>query len=120
MPAVSFPWPNRVLSPNSRSHRMVVYRAQQSAKESATWLSKCAGVRPFPLGQWLIVSVTFRPPDRRRRDLDNCIGMFKPWADGLALAAGVDDARWRVTYAMADPVKDGRVDVTVAALGAGA
>lgn len=35
--------------------------------------------------------IDFIPPDKRRRDDDNCFAAFKSGRDGLAQALGVDD-----------------------------
>lgn len=40
--------------------------------------------------------MTFYPPDRRYRDDDNMISAFKHGRDGVALALGVDDRRFRI------------------------
>lgn len=43
------------------------------------------------IGLW----VDFYPPDRRHRDDDNLIASFKAGRDGIALALGIDDKRFR-------------------------
>lgn len=35
--------------------------------------------------------ITFRPPDNRHRDLDNCYSMCKAYQDGIMDALGLDD-----------------------------
>jgi crossover junction endodeoxyribonuclease RusA len=59
------------------------------------------------------VSVTFRPPDKRRRDLDNLVASAKSLGDGVADAIRVDDALWSVTYAIGEPTKGGAVIVEI-------
>lgn len=63
----------------------------------------------------LAVCLVFVPPDRRHRDLDNCIASIKAGLDGLADVLGVDDSRWTLRAAIAsEPVALGAVRVEVA------
>jgi crossover junction endodeoxyribonuclease RusA len=48
-----------------------------------------------PAGSKLALWLDFYPPDRRHRDDDNMIASFKAGRDGLALALGIDDKRFR-------------------------
>lgn len=65
----------------------------------------------------VMVALTFVPPDRRHRDLDNLLASMKSGLDGLADSMGVNDSRFRVTMDLADdPVKEGRVLVDVGVL----
>ena len=41
------------------------------------------------------VSIVFVAPDKRNRDLDNCLAAAKPQIDGIADALGVNDKRFR-------------------------
>lgn len=50
------------------------------------------------------VSLTFLPPDRRRRDLDNLIASMKSGLDVLADALGVDDNRFKLSAELADEI----------------
>lgn len=61
-----------------------------------------------------ITSITFFPPDRRKRDDDGMIGAFKNGRDGVADALGSDDHKFRPTYCFGEPVKGGRIEVTIA------
>lgn len=56
-------------------------------------------------------TVTFRPPDRRARDLDNLVASFKAGQDGIALALDVDDSGFNPSHEIGDPVKGGAVVV---------
>lgn len=60
------------------------------------------------------VTLTFYPPDKRRRDLDGCISACKAYLDGLADALGVDDSRFTLSARIA-PVcaHDGEVKIEV-------
>ena len=61
----------------------------------------------------LVVAITFRPPDRRARDLDNCLAAFKSGLDGIADALGVNDNQFKLSMQMGAPVKYGAVEVTI-------
>lgn len=97
---IRIPYPSPKLNPNKTKgrHWSVVASARKAARHEAWGLCKEAGLKPMtgPLS----VSMTFYPPDRRRRDDDNAIGAFKAYRDGVADAIGVDDAEWTVTYTM--------------------
>jgi crossover junction endodeoxyribonuclease RusA len=59
------------------------------------------------------VAITFCPPDKRRRDLDNIIASFKAGADGIADGLGIDDSLFNCTYSLGAPVGDGAVFVVL-------
>jgi crossover junction endodeoxyribonuclease RusA len=115
------PYPPAKLSPNARVHwadharAKAKYRTQCYYK--AKYRTQCyyTGLAPR-YERWslsLPIQITFHPPDRRRRDRDNMIAAFKAGADGIADAIGVDDAEWSPTYLVGDPVKGGKVTVTI-------
>jgi hypothetical protein len=57
--------------------------------------------------------VFFHPPDKRRRDLMNCIGACKALIDGLQDSWGIDDRDFRIHWPLefSEPVKGGAVIV---------
>ena len=57
------------------------------------------------------LDITFYPPDRRKRDLDNMLSAIKYGLDGIALASGVDDYSWSLTISRGVPMKDGEVHI---------
>lgn len=95
---VELSWPDRALSPNSRANWRVKWRAQQWAKlEARMLLRKAANVKGFEvadlyIGETIPLRYVFRPPNKRRRDLDNFVASMKAAQDGLAEALGVDDS----------------------------
>jgi crossover junction endodeoxyribonuclease RusA len=108
---VALPWPDRMLSPNARVHWSVKARATRKARTEAWLLVGSACRKPgWPAAH---ISMTFCPPDKRRRDRDNCIGSMKAATDGIADALGIDDSKFQTTYSMAEPVKGGAVIVTI-------
>lgn len=112
--AVTLPWPQRGLSPNARLHWAAKSKLVKRAKGDAFMLARSARPRDWPAGiSSAIVAITFCPPDRRPRDLDNLVASMKAALDGIACAAGCDDSRWSLQIERGQPVKGGCVHVTV-------
>ena len=91
---VTLPWPPKALSPNARTHwrkKAPILRHYKAACWALT--KEVNGV--VPAGSKLALWLDFYPPDRRHRDDDNMIASFKAGRDGLALALGIDDKRFR-------------------------
>lgn len=111
---IELPWPDRVLSPNSRAHWGAKSRAAKLYRLHAK--SVFRGV-PAPAGEAIGVTLTFCPPDRRARDLDNLQAAAKPLFDGLADALGVNDRHFRPRseFGDVDPAGLGFVLVTLEA-----
>ena len=112
MTILHLPWPPAVLSPNSRKDRRHSTAARREYRVQCWAVAKAgnAAIRPDAH-----LTITFHPPDRRRRDLDNLLGAVKYGLDGLALAAGVDDYGWSLSISRAEPVAGGAVVVHVSA-----
>lgn len=85
------PWPPKELSPNARIHRLAKARAAKTYREACWALTKQAKL--VPAGMHL--KVTFVPPTRQPRDLDNCLAAIKSGIDGMADALGVNDRDFR-------------------------
>jgi crossover junction endodeoxyribonuclease RusA len=119
---LTLPWPPKDLSPNARLHWSRLAKAKKSYRhDCAVFGNQMMRGQYLPLG-WsektrLRISLTFRPPSRQRRDLDNLVASMKAGLDGLADAIGVDDSRWQLVIEMGEPVKGGCVCVTVDAVG---
>lgn len=109
---VTLPWPSPKLSPNARTHWAAKAKAVARARAEAYLATRAAGLRPTGATS-ATVSMTFRAPDRRRRDNDNAIAAFKAARDGIADAIGVDDAKWITLYRMGEPLCDGKGAVEV-------
>lgn len=86
---LTLPWPPAACSPNARVHWARKSKAAKSYRAACHLLAKQAGIQA-PVGDALLV-LEFVPPDRRRRDDDNLLAMFKAGRDGLADALGIDD-----------------------------
>jgi len=100
------PWPAKALSPNARVHWSVLARAKKSAKNTAFYLVKEAGIGKIEADS-LSVQYTFYPPSRRAFDLDNALSSLKAASDGIALAVGVDDSAWTITIKKAGAIEKG-------------
>lgn len=59
------------------------------------------------------ISLTFYPPNKRRRDLDGCISSCKAYLDGLADGLGVDDNRFTLSARLSDVRTGGEVVINV-------
>jgi crossover junction endodeoxyribonuclease RusA len=115
MLTLTLPWPPRELSPNTRhAHWSIMARAKRRYRSACALLARSQGASKLDVPE-LAVSMIFVPPDRRRRDLDNCISSMKAGLDGLADVLGVDDNRWTMTAVMDHSRVGGFVSVEVAA-----
>lgn len=103
---ITFPWPDKALSPNARGHWSKKSRAAKSYRKACWAITKQSGVKVDWEGEahlWL----TFYPPDRRARDDDNLIASYKSGRDGMAEALGIDDKRFRLHPWVSDVVRIG-------------
>lgn len=101
---LTMPWPIlRGLSPNHRVHWAAKAKAKKSLRAAWAWEATKQGARRMEAGK-LAVSLTFVPPDRRARDMDNMLASCKAGLDGLADVLGVDDRHWSLSLAVADEV----------------
>ena len=93
---ITLPYPDRNLTPNGRVHPLALHRIRQAAESDG---ANCARVAldgqpsPFAPGDTLEARVTFCPPTKRRRALDNVFSGTKAYMDGVCAALGVDDSR---------------------------
>lgn len=110
---ISLPWPHKSLSPNARTHHMALAAEKRRARQAAFWLASEAMPRSYVAPEAPHVSLTFFPPDNRRRDLDNMLSSMKAALDGVAEAIRVDDSAWSMSIRRGERVKDGCVVVTV-------
>lgn len=107
-------WPSPVLNPNNKPHWAVKGKAVRQARFAARILTRIQFPKGKPPG-WsgARVDIAFNPPDRRKRDLQNCISSAKALVDGIADALGIDDSKFQLTYAFGEPVKGGSVRVEI-------
>ena len=110
---LDLPWPPKELSPNARMHHHAKARIAKSYRETCYWLAVAANLPAMPADGEIIVSLAFHPPDKRRRDLDGCLGSCKQLLDALADALHVNDYRFSFVLRRAEPVTGGKVVVSV-------
>jgi crossover junction endodeoxyribonuclease RusA len=106
---ITLPWPPKELTPNAkrRKHWRVYQPIAKRYRETCAWLVISARA------EGLLHSITFCPPDNRRRDDDGMIGAFKAGRDGVADALRCDDHSFRPIYRFGDVVKGGAVIVEI-------
>lgn len=116
---VVLPWPPRGLSPNARQHWAALAKAKKAFRSRCALEARLQGVPRIANGAQAhaLIALTFRPPDRRARDLDNVLASLKSGLDGLVDVLGVDDARWALSIQWGAPVKGGAVRVGVEVMG---
>jgi crossover junction endodeoxyribonuclease RusA len=110
---IALPWPPKVLSPNARVHWSVKSKAAKAYRAACFTLCKEAKLTVDWEGD-IHVWVDYFGPDRRHRDLDNCISASKALFDGLADAIGVNDRRFRLHPYLQDGI-GGMVKISVTA-----
>ena len=120
--AITLPFPNPDLMPNRRlgKHWAQSNAAKQKAWDDAYTLAHQAmqGYRGVwtPTNQAVPVTLTFCPPDNRRRDLDNLLAASKSALDGVAAALRMDDREFEpVTLKRGEKVAHGSLVVTIGA-----
>lgn len=108
---LTLPWPDKALSPNARGHWAKKNKACRAYRKTCWVLGLEVKVKAKdgPIDVYL----TFRPPSKRKYDLDNAIASLKSGLDGVADALGVNDACFRLHAVMGLPVESGAVWVTV-------
>lgn len=111
---LTLPWPRPELSPNARIHWAKLHRYREQYRHSCGWSARSQGA--FPVDSSSVeMTITFNPPDRRKRDRDNMIAAFKSGQDGLSDALSVDDSLFVPTYRVGEPVPGGEVIVEFSA-----
>jgi crossover junction endodeoxyribonuclease RusA len=117
---ITLPFPDKRLSPNAKRRKhWRTYQPVANAARELGWALTLEAVSPDDRqaiakseGK-IAMTITFVPPDRRRRDDDGMIGSFKHARDGIAKALGVDDSRFRPSYLFADPEAPGKVEIVL-------
>ena len=92
-------WPDKRLSPNARVHWAVLSALKETSKGDAWWstFEALQGSRHPGRADKYEAQYIFNPPDRRKRDIDNCLAMMKEAQDGVCDYLGLDDSRIKRT-----------------------
>ena len=109
---IILPWPTKDLSPNARGHWAVKARAKKAYRALCAWQAKSQGMTRSDAKR-LHLKITFVPPNRRARDLDNMLASLKSGLDGLCDVLGVDDSKWSIEISKADDRIGGFVEIEV-------
>lgn len=112
MLTIELPWPSKNLHPNSRVHWGARARSAKKARADAARLTLCTQHRSmcnFTGTRRIPVCVTFRPPDRRKRDIDGMLSACKPLLDGVADGLHVDDSLFDLSLQVGLPHENGKV-----------
>jgi crossover junction endodeoxyribonuclease RusA len=114
MTRIVLPWPPAALQPHAKGSVWPKIKATKAYRQAAFWIAREAGVRPDPTA---VLTVTYHPPDRARRDCQNMHGRTKALIDGIADAMGCDDNGFRVRFpdSFGAVVKGGAIIVEVSA-----
>ena len=104
---IVLPWPPSELLPNARIH----FRRKNAIAQA--YKLNCVLLTPKSIPDGTHLSITFNPPDKRRRDLDGMLSSFKWGIDAIAHVMGVDDYQFSLSLRRAEPVKGGRVVIEV-------
>jgi len=113
--AFQLDYPDRKLSPNARGRWMTKEGARRAAKTEGYTIARLAmESQTFVPASAYEVDITFYPPDRRHRDIDNVFSSIKSHLDGACQALGINDSSFKTfTLRFGEPVRNGRVDVKI-------
>lgn len=110
---ILLPWPTSDLSPNARGHWAIKARAKKAYRATCAAQARSQGLTRLN-AERLHLKITFVPPNRRARDLDNLLASCKAGLDGLCDVVGVDDSKWSMEISKADDRIGGFVEIVVA------
>lgn len=109
---LNLPWPDSRLSSNGRGDRRALTAIRRQAREDGI-LCALMGAYRLP-ARPLALTLEFRPPDRRRRDLDGLLSAMKSSIDGVFQALDLDDSLiHRITLELGDLEPGGSVRMTL-------
>ena len=116
---VRLPWPDPSLMPNRKNGKAWQSTTKvKNEQKLAAYLCTLAALELSGIKEWkgsIPLSLTYMPPDKRHRDLDNLLGGSKALVDGMALALGIDDSRFKPI--LVDSVYAGGEGAVIAAVG---
>lgn len=114
MTTIHLDWPEKELWPNSRVHWAVLAECREYQKFCAAVTCIDAGLENYPFDtSALTLDMTFHPPDKRKRDLDNMLAAMKAAIDGIAETIGVDDSMFSISLSRGEIAKGGRVSISI-------
>jgi crossover junction endodeoxyribonuclease RusA len=111
---VTYPWFPKELNPNTRCHWAVKSNAAKAYRKTGKLITQSVFAKnQVVFGQIKIhLFIDFYPPDRRRRDDDNCYSAIKSLRDGISDALGVNDTNFVGHPLLKDEtVKGGKIKI---------
>jgi len=115
---IELPWFDSTLTPNGSQGNWRKKAAAKKKQRAESCLITKTTIQNKPRGETLEIKLTYHPPDRRRRDLDNCLAATKGALDGVADALGVDDRNFRpITVDFGDVCKGGKIILEIIEIG---
>jgi crossover junction endodeoxyribonuclease RusA len=109
MTEIVLPWPPAALRPNASSPG----NWRRKSEAAKRYKHDCILLTPKSIADGTHLAITFCPPDKRRRDLDNMLASFKAGIDAIAQVMGVDDYQFSISLTRGEPVKGGQVVVVI-------
>lgn len=94
---ITLPWPNKILSPNSRVHWTKKSQAVKKARMDGYNAALAAGYRKSSFADYegrIHVWIDYYAKTKNYPDADNCLSSSKANIDGIADAIGVNDKRF--------------------------
>jgi hypothetical protein len=114
---IILPWPDKVLSPNSRTHWAQKSKAVKVARQFGRIAAMEAGLSAISFSGYdgkLHLWIDYYAKTRNYPDADNCLSASKAYLDGIADALGVNDSRFIVhPYVKCETVKGGKVAIRI-------
>jgi crossover junction endodeoxyribonuclease RusA len=103
---ITLAWPPRELHPNARPHHYAKAKAAKAYRNAAYWLCFSRGVRQMVQeAAPCHATISFYPPDKRKRDLDGMLSSIKAGLDGICDAYAMNDYDINPITIMSQPHK---------------
>lgn len=114
---IVLPWPDKALSPNSRTHWSAKAKAAKVARKFGLIAAMEAGINAQTFAGYdgkLHVWIDYYAKSRNYPDADNCLSASKAYLDGIADALGVNDRRFvHHPWVKDEPMKGGKVVIRI-------
>ena len=109
MNEIEFPWFDPILNPNRKCHWSIKSKARKKQRREAYYTTL---QYPTPKFDTIELDIVFYPPDRTKRDEDNCLASIKGLLDGMADAWRVDDSCFTLKISKGLPVTNGKIVIS--------
>ena len=113
---ITLPWFAAILGPNTSCHWNFKRKARASQKQDAFWITVEAMQknRSFVPSKPVTLSIIFYPPNKRGRDLDNCLASIKAAIDGISMAIQINDKHFSYAgLSFGEIVKNGKIVIKI-------